>query len=146
MKHNKFFMIGLLIISFSTFAKNKEMTISGFIPVEMDGDIGQYVDTVSKSRDETRAAYMKEVVDAAMELSQGQFDPTDMIKPLMELQEKADTKRDEHVAIDSANIGLAVSAFFSAQLEQFNADNGISNLERKFELVNVFNIQNDQQI
>lgn len=115
-----------------------KVTISSYVGVDLGGDIGQYQETMGNHRNATRKMYMDEVVEAAMKLSQGMFDPTSMLGPLMELQDKADKKRDINKQIDSVGIGFSAGEVFKTEIEKMYKKNGITKSERRIEFVNQF--------
>ena len=123
-------------------AETSKIKISSYITVELGGDLAQYEDTLAYSRDQTRRMYMNEIVDAAAKLSAGLFYPTDMLYPLLEIQDAANNKRDINKIIDSAKIGISVGEFFKSEIEKLHKANGITDTERKMEFVNVFPVIN----
>ncbi|MBC7540142.1 MAG: hypothetical protein H7281_15060 [Bacteriovorax sp.] len=124
----------------------KKIKIASYIGVEIGADIGQYEETLAYSRNQTRKMYMDEIVDAAVKLSGGNFNPTGMLGPLQKIQEAADGKRDINKAIDSVGIGFSVGEFFKSEIEKLHRTNGITNSERKIEFVNMFPVINGRMM
>lgn len=125
---------------------NTKIKIASFIGVEIGGDIAQYEETLSLSRNQTRKMYMDEVVDAAVKLSGGIFDPSFMLAPLQRIQDAADSKRDINKAIDSIGIGFSVGEFFKTAIEKLYTENGITNAERKITFANMFPMINGRMM
>jgi hypothetical protein len=137
----------VVMISDSAFAEPvTKIKIASYIGVEIGGDIAQYEETLAYSRNQTRKMYMDEVIDAAVKMSGGIFDPTDMLGPLQKLQDSADGKRDINKEIDSAKIGLSVGEFFKSEIEKLHRVNGITNAERKIEFANAFPVINGHMV
>ncbi|MDD4974253.1 MAG: hypothetical protein PHY93_07860 [Bacteriovorax sp.] len=152
MKASKFlsclavFTFVAMISDLALAAPVKKIKIASYIGVEIGGDIGQYEVTLAYSRNQTRKMYMDEVIDAAVKMSGGIFDPTDMLGPLQKLQESADGKRDLNKEIDSVKIGLSVGEFFKSEIEKLHRANGITNAERKIEFANAFPVINGHMV
>lgn len=143
MKASKFLIclatLSFVIIASSAQAESdKKIKIASYISVEIGGDIAQYEDTLALSRNQTRRMYMDEVVDAAVKLSGGNFNPASMLGPLQKIQEAADTKREINKVIDSVKIGLSVGEFFKSAIEKLHRVNGITNAERRISFANIF--------
>lgn len=139
----------LSIVMVSSNAKaegDTKIKIASYIGVEIGGDIAQYEETLALSRNQTRKMYMNEVVDAALKLSGGMFDPTAMLAPLQKIQDAADSKRDINKAIDSVGIGFSVGEFFKSAIEKLHAVNGITNAERKISFANMFPMINGRMM
>jgi hypothetical protein len=129
--------LALSLIASSSFAASK-VRIASFVDVVIAGDVGQYQETVSLHRNETRQMYMNEVVEAAMTLSQGMFDPGSYLQPLMLLQESADKKREQNLKIDEVGIGVSAGELLKAEIEALYEQNQISKSERNIEFITVF--------
>jgi hypothetical protein len=125
---------------------SKKIRISSFVGVEIGGDIRQYEETLSMSRNQTRKMYIDEVVDAAVKLSGGNFNPASMLAPMQKIQEAADNKRDINKSFDSVRIAFSVGEFFKSSMENLHRINGITNAERKIEFVNIFPVINGQVV
>lgn len=123
-----------------------KVTISSYVGVDLGGDIGQYQETMGMHRNATRKMYMDEVVEAAMKLSQGQFNPTAMLGPLQKLQDSADKKRDINKEIDSVGIGFSAGELFKSEIEKLYKRNGITKSERRIEFVNQFPALNGKRV
>jgi hypothetical protein len=127
----------LSLFASMTYAQEK-ITISSFIGVEIGGDIGQYEQTLRLSRNDTRKMYMDEVVQTAVKLGQGVFNPAPLIGPLQRLQEAADQRRDINKLIDESGIGFSAGELIRAEIEKIYRDYGITSAERKIEFANPF--------
>jgi hypothetical protein len=134
---NSVLFIGLAL-AMSALAAPEKIKISSYVDADLGGDIGQYEETMSLSRNQTRKMYMDEVVNAALKLSQGLFNPGPMIEPLMKVQENADKKRDINKEIDSIGIGFSMGEFLRSEIEKIYKRNGLQRSERKIEFVNPF--------
>ncbi|MFZ3229426.1 MAG: hypothetical protein WA160_04425 [Pseudobdellovibrio sp.] len=129
-------------ISWSAIASERKIIVSSFVDVQIGGDLGQYEQTMSKSRNQTRKMYMDEIIDAALKLSDGKFNPASMLGPLQKIQDIADGKRDMNKEIDSMGISLSVGQFFKSEIENLYLVNGLTRLERKIEFANMFPVVN----
>ncbi len=119
-----------------------KIKIASFIGVTIGGDIGQYQETLSYSRNETRKLYLDEIINAALKLSNDQYNPADALWPLQQIQEIADGKREYNKFRDSLNIALSIGEFFKSEIEKLHQVNGITSSERKIEFIN--NLNNDK--
>lgn len=144
-----FISIFTIALSFTDAAladETKKVRIASFIGVQIGADIAQYEETLAYSRNQTRKMYIDEIVDAAVKLSGGYFNPASMLAPLQKIQEAADQKRDANKVIDSANIGLSVGEFFKSEMEKLHTVNGITDAERRIEFANMFPVINGRML
>jgi len=128
--------LSLCFLNASAFAASKAR-IASFVDVIMGGDIGQYEETKTMHRNETRQMYMHEVVDAALALSQGMFDPGAYLSQLQQIQDIADGKRAQNAKIDEAGIGVSAGELLKAEIENLYQVNQITATERKIEFASV---------
>jgi|GEM_PF-3855361 len=109
--------------------------ISSFIGVELAGDVGQYQQTVAKNRDQTRKAYLNELVEAVLKISQGSYYPELFLDTLSDVQRLANGKRDNDLRIDEVGIGVSAGEIFKLEFEKNYQEKGVNLSERKVEFV-----------
>lgn len=117
-----------------SFAANEPKNIWTSIPFFEGGDLGQYTETVSKSRDSVRKQFWKDLMSEANKLAERNIPVEKMIGAMANIMLSFDQVHDVHKAKDVINVDYSLEQQFKASFDALFTHYGITDRLRKVQI------------